>query len=155
MKDFAELQKPFEDGLPTELKVRVAFEETDIFTPQSSCQVDVFFLRHILHDWPDSSSIKILQNIINSEDGLIKDGTRIIIVDSVFPPAGTLPQPLERLITSLDLQMWCSLNARERTKEAWLELYKAADERLEVKAFVQPEGSADTIMELVFRQRKA
>jgi hypothetical protein len=99
----------------------------------------------------NTAAIKILRNIINTQDGLLKDGTRIIIADSVIPPTGTLPQPLERLITSLDLHMWCALNASERTKDSWIGFFMAADERLEVKAFVQPEGSANTLIEFVFR----
>jgi 6-hydroxytryprostatin B O-methyltransferase len=154
VRDFPELQKPFDEGLPSELKSQVTFEPNDFFSSQPPQTADVFFLRHILHDWPDTAAIKILRNIINTQDGLLKDGTRIIIADSVMPPTGTFPQPLERLITSLDLQMWCALNAGERTKDAWTGLFMAADERLEVKAFVQPEGSADTLIELVFRHSK-
>ncbi|OCT44649.1 S-adenosyl-L-methionine-dependent methyltransferase [Cladophialophora carrionii] len=153
--DFPELRTPFDEGLPTELKPRVVFEPTDLLSPQPGRTADVFFLRHILHDWPDTAAIKILRNIINTQDGVIRDGTRILIADSVIPPAGTLPQPLERLITALDLHMWCSLNAGERTQEDWIRLFMAADQRLEVKAFVRPEGSADTFIELVFRDSKA
>jgi 6-hydroxytryprostatin B O-methyltransferase len=153
--DFPELRTPFDEGLPTELKPRVVFEPTDLLSPQPGRTADIFFLRHILHDWPDTAAIKILRNIINTQDGLIRDGTRIIIADSVIPPAGRLPQPLERLITALDLHMWCSLNAGERTQEDWIRLFMAADQRLEVKAFVRPEGSADTFIELVFRNSKA
>ena len=154
VRDFAELQEPFNEGLPSDLISRVSFEPGNLFSQQRAQRADVFFLRHILHDWPDTAAIKILRNIVNAQDGLLRDGTRIIIADSVIPPPGTLPQPLERLITSLDLHMWCALNAGERTKDAWIDLFKTADERLEVKAFVQPEGSADTLIELVFRHSK-
>jgi len=79
----------------------------------------------------------------------MRDDSRIIVVDGALPQRGMLPNPIERMLTSLDLQMMDRLNAKERTKGDWIRLFKQTDERLEARVFVQPEGSADTVMEVV------
>jgi hypothetical protein len=122
-------------------------------TAQPQHNADAFLVRHVFHDWPDAIAIKIFQNLINGKDGLMKDGTRIIIQDNVMPPKGAIPPPMERLITTADLQMWTAINALERTKEDWIELLKKADERLEAVAFVKPEGSSATAIEVVFHHK--
>ena len=53
----------------------------------------VFYLRMILHDWPDKYCIKILKNLIPA---LEKDGGIVLINESVVPPMGTVNQILER-----------------------------------------------------------
>ncbi|KIW53812.1 hypothetical protein PV05_06224 [Exophiala xenobiotica] len=70
VRDFAELQEHFNEGLPSDLRSRVNFEPGDLFLPQRAQTADVFFLRHILHDWPDTAAIEILRNIINTQDEL-------------------------------------------------------------------------------------
>ena len=87
------------------------------------------------------------------KEGLMKDGTRIIVQDNVMPPTGVVTPPLERLITTADLQMWTAINALERTKEDWMELFKKADKRLEPVAFVKPEGSSLTAIEVIFHSK--
>ena len=52
----------------------------------------VFFLRMILHDWPDKYCIKILKNLIPA----LKDGGIVLINESVVPPMGTVNQVIER-----------------------------------------------------------
>lgn len=53
----------------------------------------VFFLRMILHDWPDKYCIKILKNLVPA---LEKNGGTVLINDSVVPPMGTVNQVIER-----------------------------------------------------------
>ena len=153
VQDLPEAEAAYDALASVKSQPRVSFQTHDFMTPQPQHNVDVFLLRHVLHDWPNGIAVKILQNLINGKHGLMKDGARIIVVDNIMPPTGALPTPLERLITTADLEMWTALNASERTKEDWTELFKKADERLEPVAFVQPEGSTTTVIEVVFRHK--
>ena len=57
-----------------------------------------------------------------------------------------------RVNTSLDLQMMAALNAKERTKQDWMDLFNSADKRLSIKGFKQPPGSAATLIEAIFEE---
>ena len=69
----------------------------DFFEPEPSKLSSrgnlVFYLRLILHDWPDKYCIKILQNLVPA----LKNGSIILINDSVLPTMGTVNRVLERL----------------------------------------------------------
>jgi 6-hydroxytryprostatin B O-methyltransferase len=65
----------------------------DFFKPQP-IQAGAYVLRQILHDWPDAEAVEILQNLIPS----LTKGARVILVETILPPVGVLPQPLERFI---------------------------------------------------------
>ncbi|KIY00481.1 uncharacterized protein Z520_04166 [Fonsecaea multimorphosa CBS 102226] len=153
VQDLPEVEDAFNALIPTSLKSRVTFQRHDFMTPQPLHNADVFLLRHVLHDWSDAIAIKILRNLINGLGGTMKNGARIIVSDNVMPPVGVSPPPIERLTTTADLQMWTVCNALERRKEDWIELFKEVDDRLETVAFVQPEGSSDTVIEVVFHDK--
>lgn len=133
---------------PSNVADRISFQVHNFFAPQPDNGADVYLLRHILHDWSDRLAIDIIRQITK----VMKDHGLIIIVDGVLPPPGVLPVPVERLLTGLDLQMWDSLNARERTLEDWASLLDTADSRLKIVSSVQPEGSADTVLVASFRK---
>ncbi|OQU97665.1 hypothetical protein CLAIMM_03560 [Cladophialophora immunda] len=154
VQDLPEVEDSFDALIPTSLKSRITFQPYDFMTPQPQHNADVFLLRHVLHDWSDAIAIKILRNLINGTCGTMKDGARIIVSDNVMPPIGVAPPPLERLTTTADLQMWTVMNALERGKDDWVELFTRADERLETVAFVKPEGSSDTVIEVVFHEKQ-
>lgn len=76
----------------------------------------------------------------------MKGGAKIIIMDSVMPPRGVLPVSVERTLTSLDLQMWATFNAKERTMDDWESLLKEAEPRLKIQSCKKPEGSGSSII---------
>jgi len=80
----------------------------------------------------------------------MKKGSRIVVMDGVMPELGEAPNFVLRMNSSVDLQMMAAFNAKERRKEVWENLFKEADERLVVKGFRQPPGSAATLIEVVF-----
>ena len=65
---------------------------------------------------------------------------------------GGAPNLAVKLNTSLDLQMMAALNAKERTKQDWMDLFNNADKRLNVKGFKQPPGSPATLIEVMFEE---
>lgn len=146
VQDYAGLEPQFKSICPPALQSRITFQQHDFFTPQPVKGASVYLLKHILHDWPDDLAIKIIQNIVPA----MAPDSRIIIMDGVVPLPGTAPKELEKLSTSLDLQMMSLMNAHERTKADWREMISKADARLVVKAFVQPPGSVPNIIEVSF-----
>ena len=123
------------------------FQEHNFFTPQPVQGASVYFMKHILHDWPDDQAIKILENIVP----VMGPSSRIVIVEAVVPQPGSAPKAMEKLLTSVDLQMMTVLNARERTRQDWIDLIQKADKRLVVTSVIQPPGSVPSVIEVTLQ----
>jgi ubiquinone/menaquinone biosynthesis C-methylase UbiE len=82
---------------------------------------DAYLLRHIIHDWDDDKSTKILQNIRRT---MGKDG-RLLVVETIIPPGNETS--FGKL---LDLAMLVIPGGAERTKDEYRKLYDAAGFRL-------------------------
>lgn len=67
-----------------------------------------------------------------------------------MPEPGETSNFVLRANTSMDLQMMTAFNAKERTKDDWVDLFHEADKRLVVKQFLQPRGSNLALIEVVF-----
>lgn len=151
VQDLPSVESEFERHLEPSLAPRMSFQAHDFFTPEPVKGADVYFLKHILHDWADPISIKILQQLLPA---MIPGKSRIIIMDGVVPEYGEVPTAIMRLHTCMDLQMMMSLNAKERTEKDWKELVQSADQRLRVVACVVPFGSAHGVIEVVLDEEK-
>ena len=81
-----------ESKIPSEVADRVKFMPHDFFTEQPVAGADVYLLRWIFHNWPDTYCIKILQKLIPA----LKPGAKILINDSLVPEPGTLPLLAEK-----------------------------------------------------------
>jgi hypothetical protein len=147
VQDRPNLEASFNATLPAALADRVSFQAHDFFKPQPVRGAEVYFFKHILHDWSDPYAIKILRQVVP----VMKASSRILIMDSVIPPAGTVPLGITRVMSALDIQMLTAINSMERTAENWATLLKGADERLTLKAINQPPGSAFSIIEAVLQ----
>jgi SAM-dependent methyltransferase len=82
---------------------------------------DAYLLRHIIHDWDDERSTRILRNIHR----VLPDGGRLLVVESVIPP-GNEPS----FAKLLDLTMLVLPGGEERTREEYERLYAGAGFRL-------------------------
>jgi 6-hydroxytryprostatin B O-methyltransferase len=153
------------ESLPAGLHGRVQFEVHDMFQPQTGHDVDVFYLRHILHDWPDDWAVKILKNLVPA----MGPNSRVIISDSVIPPPEQLQGLHEKFVRYfsmpskslkvlnlthcryLDLQMMVLHNAQERTEEHFAQLLARANPRLKIKQVWRKgsDAAASTIVEAV------
>jgi hypothetical protein len=78
---------------------------------------DAYLMKHIIHDWNDEQSIKILQNIrrVMNEDG------KVLIVEMVVPESNE-PSPAK----GLDLVMLTVEGGKERTEKEYRDLLAAA-----------------------------
>lgn len=77
---------------------------------------DAYLMRHIIHDWDDEKSTKILQNVHRA---LGKEG-RLLVVEGVIQPGNEAS--FGKL---LDLAMLVIPGGKERTEEEYRKLYKA------------------------------
>lgn len=82
---------------------------------------DAYLMKHIIHDWDDERSIKILQNIRSA----MNENGKILIVEMVVPE-GNAPHPSK----ILDLQMLIGTGGKERTEKEYRELLETAGLRL-------------------------
>lgn len=77
---------------------------------------DAYLMRHIIHDWDDEKSLRILRNIHRV---LGRDGT-LLVVESVIPPGN---EPFFGKL--LDLTMLTVPGGQERTEEEYRRLFEA------------------------------
>jgi len=96
---------------------------------------DGYFLKHILHDWDDETSLKVLGNIVK----VMKPGAKVFIAEF-----GPVPGPNEPHISKFfDLHMMITLHGKERTMSEWKDLLKRAG--LKVAALHQSFGPLSVI----------
>ena len=132
------------ESLPADILERVEFFEHDFFTPQPVKDADVYLLRMIIHDWADVDAVRILKELTE----VMKEGSRIVIMDMVLPIPGTSSQTLEAALRQKDLMMRQVLNARERDLEDLQANIRSVEESLQIVAIRRPEGSQHSIIEI-------
>ncbi|KIV88384.1 hypothetical protein PV10_08071 [Exophiala mesophila] len=59
--------------------------EYDFFTPQPIKGARIYFMRRVLHDFPDSKCREILQNQIQ---GMVKGHSKLLVCETVLPATG-------------------------------------------------------------------
>ena len=124
---------------------RVTFGAHDFFTPQPVTSAEVYFLRKICHDWSDADAISILQLLAIA----MQPDARILIMDTILPPQGSIPPLQEALLRVRDLTMTQNFNSRERELDDWIGLFERVKPKLRLKDYKQPYGSSMAIMVLI------
>ena len=132
------------ESLPADVSGRIEFFEHDFFAPQPVKDADVYLLRMIIHDWADADAVRLLKELTE----VMKEGSRIVIMDMVLPLPGTSSQTLEAALRQKDLMMRQVLNAKEREVEDWQALIRSVDEGLQIVAIRRCEGSQHSIIEI-------
>lgn len=79
----------------------------DMFKPQPITGAEFYYLRNLLHDWPDDKCRDILENMIQS----MGPESVILLDEMVLPDTQVHWQP-----TQIDLTMMAALASRERTR---------------------------------------
>jgi SAM-dependent methyltransferase len=88
------------------------------FVPNAA---DAYIMKHIIHDWPDEVSARILRACRNA----VNPGGKLLVVDCVVPPGNDF-SPAK----FLDIQMLLFPGGRERTEKEFRELLAASGWRL-------------------------
>ncbi|KAI6336456.1 hypothetical protein MCOR28_009125 [Pyricularia oryzae] len=123
-------------AVPAELKSRVKFMTHDMFDEQTVA-ADVYFIRQVLHDWPDKYNIKVLRAQIPK----LKPGSRILLNESLLP---------EKPGSAMDMGLIATMNGRERTLNEWKAMIKEADPRFLLTKVSQSPGSMLAVFEIVW-----
>ncbi|KAK7515490.1 hypothetical protein IWZ03DRAFT_298206, partial [Phyllosticta citriasiana] len=112
---------------PPELKSRVSYQAQEIFTEQKFKGADVYFFSKTFHDWSDEYCIQIRRNLVPA----MNEGSRVVINEwGVFlSPLSLMEKLTDATLRFTGFTMLCAHNGKERTKEEWKQLLKAADER--------------------------
>ncbi|KAA1475130.1 S-adenosyl-L-methionine-dependent methyltransferase [Dentipellis sp. KUC8613] len=137
-----EAKKNFAKECPDALKEnRISFVPINFFTESPVPDQDIYYMRMIIHDWPDATCVDILSNIRKT----MKPSSRLLIHDyvlisSVAASEGALetrgdvaPSPLLPNYGAggtrpfyMDVNMMCMLNAKERSLDDMIELGQKA-----------------------------
>lgn len=135
---------------------RIELLQHDFFQPQppperlTTRPVAAFFLRHVFHNWNDDDAVAIARALVPALEAAAP-GTPLIISERALPALGDgVPLHEERGMRQMDMMMMVGLGAKERTLAEWKALFRAADERLEVKKVHGQAASG--ILEVVLRK---
>jgi hypothetical protein len=82
---------------------------------------DAYMMKHIIHDWDDRNSIKILKNI----RAAMNENGKVLIIEMVIPE-GNVPSPSK----AIDILMLVMEGGKERTKDEYRRLLEASGFRL-------------------------
>ncbi|KAI1824032.1 S-adenosyl-L-methionine-dependent methyltransferase [Xylaria intraflava] len=94
----------------------------DFFKTQPLQGARAYYLRNILHDWPDEKCVEILKQIIPAMD----ESSKILLDEMVLRDRGTPWRAAE-----LDLSMGATCAAKERSHGQWEELLDKAGLKIE------------------------
>lgn len=149
VQDLPEAEQAFNKNTPAELRPRLSFQAHDFFTPQP-VEADIYMIKLILHDWPDSECIKILRGLVP----MMKPGSKVVFIDYVGKQSNPddLPRSIQQMGTSTDLRMMALFSAEERPAEAWQELFKRADERYSIKRMDTDPLTFHLVMEVEWKE---
>ncbi|KAF7534727.1 hypothetical protein G7054_g5962 [Neopestalotiopsis clavispora] len=126
VQDLENVIKGAENDIPEELRGRIQFEARDLFAPQT-VKADVYFMRWILHNWPDK-----------------------YWCEACLPEPNSVPLWKEQTLRAADLSMTALFNAQDRTIDDWKTLLSQADSRFVLENVIEPKGSALAILEVAW-----
>lgn len=135
VQDRPEQKAAFDRTIPSALKSRVTFQPHDFFSPQPIQDASVYILKNVLHDWPDSKAVEILQQVASV---ITHPHQRIILYENAVLPRYDLqgrpytPVNIERTISAMDLFMLTMGNGKERTLSDWKTLVGKVGSDLEL-----------------------
>ncbi|KAI7945060.1 hypothetical protein MJO28_010755 [Puccinia striiformis f. sp. tritici] len=119
-------------------KANLEFEEVDFFKeqpPHRAQEVDVYFLRQILHDWPAKACVEILTQLRKAA----KPTSRLLIAEiGLEPPLLDRQSPILAnggmatfLSHNFSLSMMTVFNSEERSTQQFTEIFGKAGWKLE------------------------
>ncbi|MCJ1373108.1 hypothetical protein MMC20_004335 [Loxospora ochrophaea] len=129
---------------PADLLSRVSFESHDFFSRQPlHADIDAWVLRQCLHNWSDEDGAKILRTFVPAMEANPK--TALLVNESIIPNRGDIPLHEERAFRQIDMAMFITANAKQRTERDWRALFRSADPRLQVTRILKDKGTMGVI----------
>lgn len=111
----------------------------DFFTPQLVKAAKAYYLKMVLHDWPDEDCQKILLNL---RSAMKKGYSKILINDIVVAEQGA-----DWYSTSIDMLMMATHGAQERRAKEWRALLEGV-EGLKVVKIWECAGTPEKLIEV-------
>ena len=112
-----DLPQAIEDVQET-LPAGVEIMKYDMFTSQPIKGAKAYYMRTVLHDWPDKQALRALRHIRAA-----MDNESILLINE-----NTLPETsASEYSTELDLSMMACFSSLERTEAQWKQLVESAD----------------------------
>lgn len=110
----ADMEKPLPGG--------VEAMEYDMFKRQPVPGAAAYYLRTVLHDWPDAQALEALKNV---RDAMAPDSL-LLLNENLLPERGA-----SLFSAQVDMIMMCSYSSYERTENQWRELLRRGGFRIE------------------------
>ncbi|CAI2193255.1 8304_t:CDS:2, partial [Funneliformis geosporum] len=110
-------RKVLKENIHKELSDRVEFFPGSLFVDPPP-KADVYYLKLILHDWSDTSAIKILKNL---RSAISPSGppTKLVLLEMI------MDEPIrDNYLTQMDLSMLCTFLGKERTTQEFINILK-------------------------------
>ncbi|KIM98593.1 hypothetical protein OIDMADRAFT_43492 [Oidiodendron maius Zn] len=111
----------------------------DFFQPQVITGARIYYMRNIMHDYPDDKAIIILKNTAAA----LGPDSVILIDDMIIPNTGAHWEA-----TQLDMTMLTGASAAERTRDQWFALAEKAELKIN-KIYQYTASLHDSIIECV------
>jgi len=93
----------------------------DFFGPQpaGSRGAKAYFLRSVLHDWPEAQAKDILQRV---KEAMTPGYSKLLVFEAILPDRVSDTYPV---MAAMDLHMMANFAASERTQAQWRELFES------------------------------
>ncbi|GAM33496.1 O-methyltransferase [Talaromyces pinophilus] len=98
-------------------KEGISYIAQDFFKPQVCHSAKFYYMRRIMHDWPEDDCVQILKQLVD----VFANDSKILLDEVVLPDTGAHWQA-----TMADLSMMVVFAGAERTKRAWHRLVAKA-----------------------------
>jgi hypothetical protein len=115
-------------------------DEHDFFTRQPIYGARVYYLKMVLHDWPDEQCKLILEKL---KPALLAGHSRILLNEIIIPEIGA-----GWFETSVDMIMMCAHSAQERREKDWKHLIDSVG-GLKISNMWDVDGAVEKIIEIV------
>ncbi|KAK5990618.1 6-hydroxytryprostatin B O-methyltransferase [Cladobotryum mycophilum] len=146
VQDLPEVIERGRSSLPTVPHAeRLSFQAHDFFQEQATI-ADAYFLRQVLHDWPDADAERIVRCLIPA----MRPGAKLLIMDIVVPEPGATSPYMEKYLRTYDVSMFSMFSGKERTVQQLRDLVERCSERLQFQGISCPPGSATSLLSWVY-----
>ncbi|KAI9800584.1 MAG: hypothetical protein M1833_003242 [Piccolia ochrophora] len=125
------------DAVPNEDLPGIEKMTIDFFQPQPVQNARAYYLRRIMHNWPDAECRKILQNIVPA----MAPDSRVLIAEMVVPDN---VESVDLTVYWMDLTMLL-MGGKERTEKDWSALLDSAG--LKLLKIWRSSAGAQTVLE--------
>lgn len=122
-----------QQSLPEVFKERIAFQQHELFKEQETQNLGKTFayvIKSVLWNMCDSDCVKLLQTFIPILE--TSPETVILVNDLVSPKSGTFEPHVEKAYRRRDVTLMTMHNAKQRTEEEWLDLFKSVSPHFQV-----------------------